>query len=383
MQRSAYIPALTGVRAVAAMMVLLGHAAPLMLFNDMPLMQDWYYPLPANGMSVFFALSGFLMWTHYAPKFRADGAMHAAGEFAVARFARIYPLYLLVLLLAFMRQAPEDVAAHPENLYFLALLQAWIPEMHGKLFLLTVEAEHTWSISAEMFCYAIFPLLAIVTKNYRASVFVGMICVSVISISLAIYVQNHHFETARLFLAPHLSPEDANWWIFYYSPILRIFEFAIGCYFAALAETRTPARNGWIFALAGFIAVLIVHSNMASPRHFGLIAYMFVRAGPSAFTGYLLYHVASRETQLSRLLSGRLITMIGECSYSIYLIHPFILKIFHQTVVNRTTFYLLAWYAVEMSIVVIITTASAWGLYQVVEIPSRKAIRRIGATRPA
>ena len=52
---------------------------------------------PAIGMPLFFTLSGFIIHYVYADAF-ASGWRRAGGEFAIARFSRIYPLYLALLV---------------------------------------------------------------------------------------------------------------------------------------------------------------------------------------------------------------------------------------------------------------------------------------------
>ena len=147
-----HIAPLTGVRAVAAMMVLVGHAGPVLAFPNNPWMQHWYHPLPANGMSVFFTLSGFLMWVNYMPALRREKFGVFLANFSYARFTRIYPLYLLIVLLGLMTRSPQEAAnAWPDLLWFFVLLQAWVPATDGKLTFMLINAEHTWSISTEMF----------------------------------------------------------------------------------------------------------------------------------------------------------------------------------------------------------------------------------------
>ncbi len=85
-------------------------------------------------------LSGFVMWLNYAHPIAA-GRAGVLREFAVARFARLYPMYLVVTLAAigtawalygwpFVKMSPRAA------IYFLALIQTWIPEDHGHIIML-------------------------------------------------------------------------------------------------------------------------------------------------------------------------------------------------------------------------------------------------------
>src|SRR5258708_1617352 len=92
------IQSLTGLRFIAALMVMVGHSATV-------LPQWWLLRtlvgLAATGMMLFFVLSGFVIWLNYAESIGAKrpGALR---DFAVARFARLYPMYAVILVLAFV-----------------------------------------------------------------------------------------------------------------------------------------------------------------------------------------------------------------------------------------------------------------------------------------
>ena len=89
-----YFPALTGLRAVAAGLVLLHYFNPLA-----PGRFGWQlHSLVAEmhiGVTVFFVLSGFLIGYRYL------GRSGALRTYFVNRFARIYPLYFLLTTLTF------------------------------------------------------------------------------------------------------------------------------------------------------------------------------------------------------------------------------------------------------------------------------------------
>ncbi|MEI7557239.1 acyltransferase, partial [Candidatus Chlorohelix sp.] len=85
---------LSSLRFIAALMVLFFH---LPLDPDLPLC---FYSLARNsfiGVSLFFVLSGFILCYTYYPSFQ-KGLKGRLWNFWVARFARIYPMYLLTLL---------------------------------------------------------------------------------------------------------------------------------------------------------------------------------------------------------------------------------------------------------------------------------------------
>ncbi len=66
------VPALTGLRFVAAMMVLIGHGLYAAHFAADTMTSRILDPLPSMGMTLFFVLSGFVMWVNYAQSFRVQ-----------------------------------------------------------------------------------------------------------------------------------------------------------------------------------------------------------------------------------------------------------------------------------------------------------------------
>jgi len=106
-----------------------------------------------SGVSFFFILSGFILTYSHATEWelgRGD-----AKRFWVARFARIYPVYLLSMLFAgylgfqFFRK-PVHILAYIAD---LLMVQSWSVRMVN-FFHVTA-----WTISVEMFFYLVFPFL--------------------------------------------------------------------------------------------------------------------------------------------------------------------------------------------------------------------------------
>lgn len=161
------IPALTGLRAVAAYSVLLAHVSQaayrIGLKPVSTMFSDAWVQVAHFGMSLFFVLSGFVIFYNYEESFRRS-FIGALGPFFTARFARLYPLYLLVIISAAGPLGASRLAGHPIVLAaYATMTQSWF-NMEGAVF------PPAWSISTEWFFYALFPLAVLIVASARRPV---------------------------------------------------------------------------------------------------------------------------------------------------------------------------------------------------------------------
>ncbi|MBV8685860.1 MAG: acyltransferase [Alphaproteobacteria bacterium] len=176
---------LTSIRGIAAWWVVLFHLR-LMLAPWLP---GWAIAGLGRGnlaVDLFFVLSGFVIHLNYAGRVTRDRA--AVTDFLFRRFARVYPLHVLVLL-GFLAYAGGAVAFGHATVegqapgYFVAslfLVQNW--GFHDA----TRWNVPAWSISAELFAYLLFPILVSVLAPARrsAAVLVGGILALALSVHL-------------------------------------------------------------------------------------------------------------------------------------------------------------------------------------------------------
>ena len=104
------IDAITGLRGLAALLVVYGHSVD---WFSLPLVNHFSGEI---GVTVFFALSGFLMAYLYIGR---DFTALGVTEYAIHRFSRIAPAYLFILLLSVVICAaldcPLDFMGMPAN----------------------------------------------------------------------------------------------------------------------------------------------------------------------------------------------------------------------------------------------------------------------------
>jgi peptidoglycan/LPS O-acetylase OafA/YrhL len=153
------LPALTGIRGLAAWFVVLYHirlgAAP-----HLPEWADFALSKGYLAVDLFFMLSGFVLWLNYSDRLRRDG-IRAAPKYLARRVARVWPLHLFILSLTVIYAAGLAAAgkSNPDHypwaelpLHFL-LIHNW-----GFTSALTWN-DPSWSISGEAAAYLLFPIV--------------------------------------------------------------------------------------------------------------------------------------------------------------------------------------------------------------------------------
>src|SRR5579862_8475543 len=98
MAEKSELPALTGLRFLAALSVAVSHSIPLMLpfQHGQPLWVDILERLAGIGMPLFFTLSGFVIHYNYSAELHKNPGI-GTYNFFIARFARLYPLFFACL----------------------------------------------------------------------------------------------------------------------------------------------------------------------------------------------------------------------------------------------------------------------------------------------
>jgi peptidoglycan/LPS O-acetylase OafA/YrhL len=296
-------PALTGIRAVGATAV---------FFDHFPLWPDAHITL--NVLAFFFALSGFLIVRIYYEQVELGGAW--LSKYFLNRFARIYPVYFLLLSVA--------VCLHRD-------LQPWVLV---KNFTLThalfrnteLVIPPSWSLTVEECFYFLAPVFMVLARRYRfaAPFLLGWLLLSaalLISKLDIVFLETPAFVLETTFFG-------------------HFVEFFAGFYLALCVmereKTGTVCANGSRSTLAGLagvsflaIAMLIAYREAALSNNdridhgVTILINNFLIPFPIA----LFYWGLIREkTLLSRLLSARVSRLLGRSSYSFYLLHTLIIN---------------------------------------------------------
>ena len=372
------LPALTGLRFVAAFSVLIGHAAYWVA--AFPQDATWIHYIgqaPELGMPLFFVLSGFVIHYNYGRYFEI-GFVNSAAIFLIARFARLYPLYIL-LLFYYMYQ---NGAFHQDAFIwfrYLTLSQAWTLTYSGKEWLGHHLQPLAWSISVEMFLY-LFYIAA--SKNFLRLVRLAN-CMIVFAAVWAVYylaviVAWWNFDALRIWgnaaFSVDADPQNALLgWVFNTGPIGRLMEFILGVVAAQLFLILRPKipslrETFWMFWLLR-LAILIAAIIYVAARKYSLIAFGSHYAGIMApFLAIIIFCCVRYKSSISNALSRWWIVVLGDASYSIYLLHWFTLRPFGYsiTVVSLKS---ICYWMMMVSVSTLRLSACRWGRIRSSSLP--------------
>jgi peptidoglycan/LPS O-acetylase OafA/YrhL/ankyrin repeat protein len=353
------LDALTSLRFFAASMIVFHHLIGNALFN-LTSRPEGNSAL-GQGVSFFFVLSGFILF-HVYPKLDTWAEKY---HFWRARIARIWPALVFSLLLYFLVSSAkwEWKTALPN----LLMVQAWIPDSR---YFYSYNAP-SWSISTEFFFYLVFPFL-LINWNKNWWVKLAASCFVVIS---AIFALDFLFPASYDSIMPG---------ILYISPTIRIFEFIFGmCISFFWHESRSNIR--WSESRATFYemaSVLLFVASMLS-MHFleGLIIAKLSRyslslwistSGSMFAAGVLIYVISIGRGRISRWLSSPPLVLLGEISFSLYLIHQILIR-FYQN--NIAAFPKLP-DPIPLAIFWVVLLLFSYLMWAIVENPSRQLILR-------
>ncbi|MFB9268762.1 acyltransferase family protein [Bradyrhizobium erythrophlei] len=305
-------------------------------------------------VDMFFILSGFVISYSYPAD--TSGA-RSYLRFMVRRIARIYPLHLLTLL-AFAGLALAGIAGPTVHsglkdfLYNLLLIQAWGVTDH-----LSFNAP-AWSISAELFCYLVFPLLMLLATSVRPIV-------------LAIIVAASYGILAHAWL-PIWAERSQMYGANFDCGMLRALpSFLNGILLAVLFKLSGPYRRKLV-AIAGIalFATSVLILNVFAKPDLAIIlfslAILFTAIGESAFKKF------PGSAWLGRL---------GNTSYAIYMLHELLLILLFKPAWHYFGLQPGAFAPFALACCVVLTIAADI-TYTFVENPARKLINRLAPSAP-
>jgi peptidoglycan/LPS O-acetylase OafA/YrhL len=376
------IKALTGLRIIAAVWVVLFHFRP-MLSDISPDFRENLAPVlncGAQGVDLFFILSGFVLTWNYLDRMGRSWSTRETLHFLWLRLARVWPVYLvtmhlaalLVILSLHVGHTPLPEASSLTAISYVRqvlLVQLWFePFFDG-----TSWDGPAWSISAEWLAYLLFGLLALVIFRMKLATRARTLMWLAVAASLPpvlMLLASGHFYTPWSWLPRIVTQFAAG---------------ALAC--AAVRRLRLTDRGRHI---AGYLSLLLLAavvgvlywfnahpiSGVVENDSSGVVDALFVP---------LVITLAVGLGSLPRLLSTRVMVYGGQISFCLYMVHELVHTSWGWAVDN---FNLTPWESEspwKWNVLGLFAIALALSslLYHVVEEPARRWMRRMVDVRPA
>ncbi len=271
-------------------------------------------------VTFFFVLSGFVMGISYLNK-EIDRA-----SYWWARIAKIMPVYLLalgmVVLSIYMQgKQPNNVSL----LLNLTLLQSWFSP-----YPLSIN-DPGWALSDQTFFYFTFPFIIYVVKARHLS------ARKMLAISLSIWIVTQAITTMALSIGSYGRFPSFSHDLIYYFPLTHFCSFVLGVSGAAwtiVNNNRQVDNELASLAIVGVIACLIVVllNNQHQISQYAGLKFAF---GSSFFAPLFLIFIITItlcRTKTIKFFSARPLVLLGNASYSFYILQKPIHQIFQKYV---------------------------------------------------
>ncbi len=321
----------------------------------------------ARGVELFYIVSTFSLFASYFE--RAKNQSFSLSGYFLRRFFRIAPMFWIAILLYLWRDGLAPRYWAPDGISGTDILLTTL-SLHG-VSAKTINAivPGGWSIAVETSFYLVLPFLFKYVRSLRGALIVVFLTLAAGGVLTAWYVSDisPQFPQAQSYL-PH------NFVSLFWLPAqLPVFSLGLVLFFlfryTEASESGSNPEVGWLWVLVA-LALMAAFSNYVQakwlPNHFLFgIAFMLFSLG-------LLTHRIE-------ILDNRIIQFIGRVSYSIYLLHEFVIGCVSSILQELGIAFGRgdAAYASAFLVVTVLATMLSAATYYLVELPFMRMAGRI------
>ena len=352
------IPSLTGIRALAALLVIGTHAAYTtgkythgyagLLLSRMEI-----------GVSIFFVLSGFLLFVPWVRAAQAGTSAPSLRRYGWHRIRRIMPAYVVAVLGAFVLYHFHDAGPNPGHSWYGLLRNLTLTQIYTDGYMFSHIHQgltQMWSLAVEVSFYVALPIIGYLVltvlcrRRWRPRLaLAGLAVCALISPAWMVYVHTaqHLPDGARLWLPGYLA------WFIGGMMLAVLAAMGVRCYwFIALPLVvvsyfivSTPVAGEATTSPTGLAEAVV------KTIFYAVIATLIV--APPALGDRGAYE---------RLLSSRPMVWLGEISYEIFLVHLMIMELAMTQVLHWRVYTGNA--AVLFTVTLALTIPVAWLLHR-------------------
>ncbi len=349
-KKTIYLPGLNGLRAIAAMAVVVSHITLSLgsfglnakIFGTDSEGNATGLLLAGYGVTIFFTLSGFLI-TYLLLKEKEVAAINVKN-FYIRRALRIWPLYYLYLIISILVMIANNISCPPSSIWFFVFLAANIPFVLGNSLPL---AAHYWSLGVEEQFYMFFPHLAKASNKKLLKISIGLIFFLVLC-KLIFWGMDRYYQISLPFA---------------FISAIRFHTMLIGVVGAILYynnhELFIRIATHKVTQILSWLTILLIAINKF---HFASVIDGDI---VSVVTLCLIIGQVTKRNNLINL-ENRLFDFIGKISYGLYVIHPLLIFLLAKLIGHlnpNSAFSYLAVYCLVIGSSILIANLS----YQFIE----------------
>ena len=317
------VASLTGVRAVAALLVLGTHAA----YTTGKYTHGFVglvYSRMEIGVPIFFALSGYLLFGPWVRAAAGGRQSPPLGRYAWHRVRRIMPAYVVTVLLAYLIYHFRTAGPNPGHSWIGLFRNLTLTQIYTDNYMFSYLHQgltQMWSLAVEVAFYVALPILAylllvvLCRRQWRPHLLLaGLAVLALVSPAWMVLVHTTHFlpDGARVWLPGYLA-----WFV--------------GGMLLTVLQAMGVRMYGFVALPLAVISYVIVSTPVAgepttSPTGLGQA---LVKTGFYAAIATLLIAPLALGNRgwYAGLLATRPMVWLGEISYEIFLVHLVIMEI--------------------------------------------------------
>jgi peptidoglycan/LPS O-acetylase OafA/YrhL len=378
------LPGIEGLRGIAAIAVLLYHVQRQLArpTTDIPLVGEVAFF--SHGVTLFFVLSGFLLFLPFARSLVQGGPMPRLSRYAANRALRVLPGYVVVLLLVSLvlrvavlpREARDagiavGVLGPLDTVLNALLLQGYTPRT------LRSGIEVAWTLAVEVSFYVVLPVVALLAARLLRGRPTWIRALAPAAALLLVGVAGKVWSTIAQAPLGHRGRLASEWGVTWEAVANRsilvhadLFSYGMAAAVVLLtlsADERLRDRVAAWRVPAGIVAAALV--VVASVAPVGAFEESVVAASCALLL--LLVALPRRGGSLgpvTRVLELRWVAWLGTISFSVYLWHlPVIRYLRRAGLVLPDT---LAGFAVNTLVVGAVTLVLSAATYYAIERPA-------------
>ena len=358
------VASLTGIRAVAALLVVLTHAA----YTTGHYTHGYIglvYSRMEIGVPIFFVLSGFLLFGPWVKAAASGGLSPSVRRYAWHRVRRIMPAYVVTVIAAYLLYNFRTAGPNPGHTWMGFLRNLSLTQIYTDHYLFSYLHQgltQMWSLAVEVAFYVVLPVLAyllvvmLCRRRWRPVLLLtGLAGLALLTPAWLILVHTTDFlpDGARLWLPTYLS-----WFIggmmlaVLQSMGARVYAMAsvplaVACFFIVSTPiggdpTTSPAELREALVKVAFYAVIAT-----------------LMVAPLALGDRGLY---------AKFLSSRPMVFLGEISYEIFLIHLLTMELVMVEIVHYPIY--TGSIVVVFVVSFVVTVPVAWLLHRFTRVRS-------------